>query len=86
MNFSFCYPWGAPEKKIKEDKEKLDWLNLEKDGVLTFVDKNYVEYELGLGVVLKMRELYRIDSIGCDSLRKAFMLVNGMRSKGVYPK
>lgn len=78
--FILEHSW-VPRKKIKEDKEKLDWLNLEKDGVLTFVDKNYVEYELVLEWFLKMRELYRIDSIGYDPA-KAFMLVNGMRSKG----
>src|SRR5690606_31528948 len=42
--FVLEHSW-VPRKKIKEDKEKLDWLTLEHDGVLTFVDKDYVEYE-----------------------------------------
>jgi len=78
--FVLEHTW-VPRKKIKEDKEKLDWLELERLGVLTFVDKDYVEYELVLEWYLKMRELYRIDTIGYDPA-KAFMLVNEMKSKG----
>jgi phage terminase large subunit-like protein len=78
--FVLEHSW-VPRKKIKEDKEKLDWLNLEKAGVLSFVDKDYVEYELVLEWFLKQRELYRIDSIGYDPA-KAFMLVNEMRGQG----
>lgn len=78
--FVLEHSW-VPRKKIKEDKEKLDWLNLEKSGVLTFVDKDYVEYELILAWFLKMRELYRIDSIGFDPA-KAFMLVQELRKNG----
>jgi phage terminase large subunit-like protein len=78
--FVLEHSW-VPRKKFKEDKEKLDWLTLEKEGVLTFVDKDYVEYELVLEWFLKQRELYRIDSIGYDPA-KAFMLVNEMRQQG----
>jgi phage terminase large subunit-like protein len=78
--FVLEHSW-VPRKKIKEDKEKLDWLYLEKEGVLTFVDKDYVEYERVLEWFLKMRELYRIDSIGFDPA-KAFMLVNEMKNQG----
>jgi phage terminase large subunit-like protein len=78
--FVLEHTW-VPRKKIKEDKEKLDWLTLEKTGVLTFVDKDYVEYELVLEWFLMQRELYRIDSIGFDPA-KAFMLVNEMRNHG----
>lgn len=78
--FVLEHSW-VPRRKIKEDVEKLDWLNLEKAGVLTFVDKDYVEYELILEWFLKMRELYRIDSIGFDPA-KAFMLVQELRKNG----
>lgn len=78
--FVLEHSW-VPRKKIKEDKEKLDWLTLEREGVLTFVDKDYVEYELVLEWFLKQIELYRIDSIGFDPA-KAFMLVNVMRNNG----
>jgi phage terminase large subunit-like protein len=80
-NFFVLEHTWVPRKKIKEDKEKLDWLTLEREGVLTFVDKDYVEYELVLEWFLKMREIYRIDSIGFDPA-KAFMLVNEMRAQG----
>ena len=49
--------------------------------MLTFVDMDYVEYELVLEWFLKQRDIYRIDSIGFDPA-KAFMLVNGMRQHG----
>lgn len=78
--FVLEHSW-VPRKKIKEDKEKLDWLYLEKEGVLTFVDKDYVEYELVLEWFLKMRQLYKIDTIGFDPA-KAFMLVNEMKNNG----
>lgn len=78
--FVLEHSW-VPRKKIKEDKEKLDWLTLERDEVLTFVDKDYVDYELVLDWFKKQRELYRIDSIGYDPA-KAFMLVNEMRKQG----
>lgn len=78
--FVLEHSW-VPRKKIKEDKEKLDWLYLEKEGVLTFVDKDYVEYELVLEWFKKQREFYRIDSIGFDPA-KAFMLVNEMKGLG----
>ena len=78
--FVLEHSW-VPRKKIKEDKEKLDWLNLEKAGVLTFVNKDYVEYEMVFEWFKKMRELYRIDSIGYDPA-KAFMLVNEMKGQG----
>ncbi len=78
--FVLEHSW-VPRKKIKEDKEKLDWLTLEQDSVLTFVDKEYVEFEQVLEWYLAQRELYRIDSIGFDPA-KAFFLVNAMRSNG----
>jgi phage terminase large subunit-like protein len=71
----------VPLKKVKEDHEKLDWKGLEKAGVLTIVDNSYVEYELILEWFKKMRDLYRIDSIGFDPA-KAFMLVQKLREEG----
>lgn len=78
--FLLEHSW-VPQKKVKEDHEKLDWKGLEQAGVLTIVNKEYVEYELLLDWFLKMRELYRIDSIGFDPA-KAFMLVNKLRENG----
>ncbi|KAF5028147.1 Phage Terminase [anaerobic digester metagenome] len=78
--FLLEHSW-VPKKKVKEDHEKLDWKGLEKAGVLTIVNKDYVEYELILKWFLEMRELFRIDSIGFDPA-KAFMLVNKLRENG----
>jgi phage terminase large subunit-like protein len=78
--FLLEHSW-VPLKKVKEDREKLDWKGLERAGVLTIVDNSYVEYELILAWFKQMRDLYRIDSIGFDPA-KAFMLVNKMREAG----
>ena len=65
---------GSEKEKIKEDKEKLDWLNLEKRRGFNFVDKDYVEYEVSFRVVQeKCGRIYRIDSIRLDP-QKPFML------------
>ncbi len=78
--FVLEHSW-VPRKKVKENHEKLDWTRLEKEGVLTIVDTDYVEYELLLEWFLKQREIFTIDSIGFDPA-KAFMLVQKMREKG----
>jgi len=78
--FVLEHSW-VPRKKTKEDREKLDWINLERTGWLTLVDNDYVEYELVLKWFLEQRELYRIDTIGFDPA-KAFMLVQAMRGRG----
>lgn len=78
--FLLEHSW-VPMKKVKEDHEKLDWKGLERAGVLTIVDKDYVEYEKVLEWFLKQRELYRVDSIGFDPA-KAFMLVQKLQENG----
>lgn len=78
--FVMVHSW-VPMKKVKEDHEKLDWQRLVKNGDLTIVDKDYVEYEHVLEWFLEKRELYRLESIGFDPA-KAFMMVQSMREKG----
>ena len=78
--FVLEHSW-VPRQKEKEDHEKLDWRRLEKEGVLTIVDTDYVDYELILNWFLKQREIFTIDSVGFDPA-KAFMLVQKMREKG----
>ena len=78
--FVLEHSW-VPRKKVKEDHEKLDWKRLENEGVLTIVEKDYVEYELVFEWFLKQRDIYKIDSIGFDPA-KAFMLVQKLREKG----
>lgn len=78
--FVLEHSW-VPAKKVKEDHEKLDWESLVKNGWITVVDGDYVDYNLVYQWFLEQREKYRIDSIGYDPA-KAFMLVQMMQSNG----
>lgn len=78
--FVLEHSW-VPVKKVKIDREKLDWRGLEAEGVLTIVQSPFVEYEDVLEWFLKKRKLYRIESVGFDPA-KAFRIVNEMRSEG----
>ena len=78
--FVLEHSW-VPEKKVKEDHEKLDWQYLVKQGWLTIVPGEYVDYNLVFEWFMRQRELYRIDSIGFDPA-KAFLLVKLMRENG----
>ena len=78
--FLLEHSW-VPEKKVREDHEKLDWRYLVDQGWLTVVPGEYVDYSLVLQWFCEQREKYRIDSIGFDPA-KAFLLVQEMREKG----
>lgn len=79
--FVLEHSW-VPEKKAKEDHEKLDWAHLVKSGWLTVVPGEYVDYQLVLDWFLEQREKYRIDTIGFDPA-KAFLLVQELRKNGL---
>ena len=70
-----------PERKVKEDHEKLDWQHLVKNDWLTVVPGDYVDYNLVFRWFMEQRQKYRIDSIGFDPA-KAFLLVQLMRENG----
>lgn len=78
--FVLEHSW-VPEKKVLENKEKLDWKTLVDDGYLTIVPGEYVDYNLVFEWFMKQREDFLIDSIGFDPA-KAFLLVNLMREHG----
>jgi phage terminase large subunit-like protein len=78
--FILSHSW-VPEKKVKENHEKLDWRHLEKAGLLTIVSGDYVDYNLVLAWFMEQREKYNIDSVGYDPA-KAFLLVQAMQSEG----
>lgn len=78
--FVLEHSW-VPEKKVKEDHEKLDWQHLVQQGWLTIVPGEYVDYNLVFQWFMNQREIYRIDSIGFDPA-KAFLLVQLMRENG----
>lgn len=78
--FLLEHSW-VPEKKVKDNHEKLDWENLIKEGWLTVVPGEYVDYNLVFEWFVAQQKKYRIDSVGFDPA-KAFLLVQLMREKG----
>ena len=71
----------VPRKKVRGNKEKLDWQNLVREGHLTIINGAYVDYQAVMDWFLEMRGKYRIETVGFDRA-KAFLLVNAMRAKG----
>lgn len=78
--FVLEHSW-VPEKKMREDREKLNWQHFASSGWLTIVPGEYVDYQLVFQWFLEQRERYRIDSIGFDPA-KAFLLTQLMRENG----
>lgn len=78
--FVLHHSW-VPERKFKEDREKLDWKNLVADNVLTIVPGRYVDYNLVFQWFQEQRKKYKIASVGYDPA-KAFLLVQLMEQKG----
>lgn len=78
--FVLEHSW-VPERKVREDREKLDWETLARMGRLTVVPGEYVDYALVLRWFLEQRRWYRIESVGYDPA-KAFLLVQKMREEG----
>ena len=78
--FVLEHSW-VPAKKVKEDHEKLDWENLVREGWLTIVPGEYVDYNLVYQWFAEQRKHFYIDSIGFDPA-KAFLLVQLMRENG----
>lgn len=71
----------VPEKKVKLDNEKLDWKELEKDGLLTICAGQYIRSELVFEWFIEMSNLYRIQWIGYDQA-KAYQLVRDLTNNG----
>ena len=78
--FVLSHSW-VPGKKVESNREKLDWTNLQREGLLTIVNGEYVDHMLVFNWFKEMREIYKIDSIGYDPA-KAFDLVQLMQSNG----
>lgn len=78
--FVLSHSW-VPEAKVKENREHLDWIGLEKEGRLTIVDGPYVDYTLVMKWFLEQQEKYRIDTIGYDPA-KAVFLVRELQQRG----
>lgn len=78
--FVLSHSW-VPLKKVESNREKLDWTNLQREGLLTIVNGEYVDHMLVFNWFKEMREIYKIESIGYDPA-KAFDLVQLMQSNG----
>lgn len=78
--FVLEHSW-VPEQKVKENKERLDWETLVREGYLTVVSNDYVDYVDVFQWFLEMRKRYKIQSVGYDPA-KAFYLVQEMQKKG----
>ena len=78
--FVLSHSWTT-EKKRNIDHEKLDWQSLIDGGWLSICDGEYVDYKLVIDWFLRMRELYRIETVGYDPA-KAFMMIQEMKEKG----
>lgn len=71
----------VPEKKVKIDNEKLDWRELERDGLLTICSGAYIKAELVYEWFCQMAELYSIQWIGYDPA-KAYQLSRDLENHG----
>jgi phage terminase large subunit-like protein len=78
--FVLEHSW-VPETKVKVNHEKLDWRMLQDEGHLTVVPGEYVRFEYVYEWFRRMRELYRIETIGYDPA-KAFELVQKLQGDG----
>ena len=78
--FVLEHTW-VPQKKVEINHEKLDWEFLIRNDWLTVVPGEYVDYTYVFDWFCRMRELYRIETIGYDPA-KAFMMVQKMRESG----
>ena len=78
--FILEHSW-VPERKVKIDREKLAWYELERENRLTIVPGEYVQYEMVYEWFEAMRRIYNLHSIGYDPA-KAFKLVLEMQNNG----
>ena len=78
--FVLEHSW-VPERKVRENHEKLDWRRLQESGWLTVCEGDYVAFERVLEWFEQLQGRYRIDAVGYDPA-KAFQLVQAMTQKG----
>lgn len=78
--FVLSHSW-VPERKMKENREKLDWQELQRKGELTVVPGDYIKPEMVYNWFVENSQTYRISSIGYDPA-KAIELVRLLTEKG----
>ena len=67
-------------KKVQQDREKLDWRQLQADGVLTVVDEEYIDHRHVVEWFDEQAKNYYIAVIGYDPA-KAYRMVDEMRMR-----
>ena len=78
--FALSHSW-VPEPKVKLNREKLDWAELQRQGWLTVIQGEFIRPEVVFEWFCDMSAQYRIQSIGYDHA-KAIELVRMMTDKG----
>lgn len=78
--FVLEHSW-VPVEKVRQNNEKLDWEHLQKIGALSVVEDDYVHFEDVFAWFCKMKELYKIQTVGYDPA-KAFGMVQAMQKEG----
>ncbi|CAJ0571037.1 unnamed protein product, partial [Mesorhabditis spiculigera] len=71
----------VPKKKVELDNEKLEWRELEKKGLLTICDGEYVDYKLVYDWFVEQSKLYAVELITYDR-SNAFRLVEELKAFG----
>ncbi|WP_429739624.1 terminase large subunit [Bacillus smithii] len=78
--FVLSHSW-VPRKKVLMNNEKIPYEALEKDGLLTICEKDYVEYEDVEDWFIQQSKKFKIELITYDPAN-AFRLVNDLEGKG----
>ena len=79
--FVLSHSW-VPEKKVRVNREKLDWAELQRRGWLTVIPGDYIKADYVYDWFCEMAEKYRIQSIGYDPA-KALELIRMLTEKGL---
>ncbi|MGH0939918.1 terminase large subunit [Bacillus mycoides] len=79
--FVLSHSW-VPRKKVLADNEKIDYIDLENQGLLTIVDEDYIRLELVFEWFVEQSKVYMIEKIMYDPA-KAFRLIKDLESYGL---
>ncbi|NBI30746.1 terminase large subunit [Chengkuizengella marina] len=78
--FALSHSW-IPRKKVLANNEKIDYLGLSEQGLLTIVDEEYIRLEVVYDWFMEQSKIYSIEKIMYDPA-KAYRLVKDLESHG----
>lgn len=78
--FVLSHSW-VTMRKAKEDSEKIPYFEMEKEGLLTICEGDYIDYQLVYDWFVKQGKLYNIKKITYDRAN-AFRLVKALENHG----